>query len=591
MPDASASIPTTEEDGLGAHEALMQFLYRAPIGLVSAKLDGTVEMINPKAAQLLMPIARDLDNLFDVFAELAPELLTRAMAFEHASGPICQSLRVNVPALAGRPARVLSIDLTKLDGTSLMAVIDDTTLDSEREEQNLARQLRHAARVDTLTSLPNRTALLEQVRGVLDLEAIDDGYEFAVLYLNCDRFGQINDGFGRPVGDEVLAMVAGRLRATLRPHDCVGRSSANDTVAARVSGDEFVVLLQGLAHGADVHLVASRLLEALARPYVVGTHQLFCSASIGIVTRRHDTGDADALLQDASIAMDAAKRAGGARYVVFESSMRERAVQRGGIEVELRRAIADRQLFVVYQPVVGLRVDGVIDRMAGVEALVRWRHPTRGVVPPIEFIGVAEETGLIGRLGDFVLETACRQFVEWRRTLGDRAPRLLAVNLSRAQLVDEAFVGSVHDVLVATGMPASQLQLEVTESLAAQDEDVQQRLHDLRSFGITLALDDFGTGYSSLSSLHLLPVGTVKIDRSFVHLADTSAHHRVLIEATVRVARSLGMGTVAEGIETQAQAAVIRALGCDKGQGYLFGRPLTSEDATAWLTAGSCEVS
>jgi EAL domain-containing protein (putative c-di-GMP-specific phosphodiesterase class I) len=310
-----------------------------------------------------------------------------------------------------------------------------------------------------------------------------------------------------------------------------------------------------------------------------------CKASIGLLWGAGYERDADEAMRDASIAMIEAKRGGGARHALFETGMRERAARRGGIEAELRQALADEQLFVVYQPVVGLLPDGDTDRSAGVEALVRWRHPVRGVVPPIEFIGIAEECGLIGALGDFVLARACRDFLQWREQLGERAPRLLAVNLSRAQLSQPGWAGSVRALLESTGMPAAQLQLEVTESLAAQDQHIQQRLHDLKALGIKLALDDFGTGYSSLASLHLLPVDTVKIDRSFVCQADTSEHHRVLIQATVMVAASLGMNTVAEGIETEAQAAAVRGQRCAKGQGYFYSRPLPTEQLADWLSA------
>jgi EAL domain-containing protein (putative c-di-GMP-specific phosphodiesterase class I) len=291
------------------------------------------------------------------------------------------------------------------------------------------------------------------------------------------------------------------------------------------------------------------------------------------------------VLGDASIAMAEAKRAGGGRYVLFDTAMRERVVRRGDIEGDLRRALQEEHLFVLYQPVVGLTAGGGIDHATGVEALVRWQHPTRGTVSPIEFIQVAEECGLIGAVGDFVLRKACEDFVAWHAELGELAPRLLAVNLSRAQLAQPGWTGVVTAILAASGMRAHDLQLEVTESLAAQDEQVQERLHELKALGIKIALDDFGTGYSSLASLHLLPVDTVKIDRSFVSQGDTSHHHRVLIEATVMVARSLGMDTVAEGIETAAQAAVVRELKCDKGQGYLFSRPLTSAALKDWLGA------
>jgi EAL domain-containing protein (putative c-di-GMP-specific phosphodiesterase class I) len=262
-----------------------------------------------------------------------------------------------------------------------------------------------------------------------------------------------------------------------------------------------------------------------------------------------------------------------------------RAARRADIETELRHALVDEQLFVVYQPVVGLLADGATDHSAGVEALVRWQHPVRGIRPPFEFIQVAEECGLIGAVGDFVLARACRDFMRWRAELGERAPRLLAVNLSRAQLGQPGWVGVVRSILQESGMAPDQLQLEVTESLAAQDLEIQQRLHELKALGIRLALDDFGTGYSSLSSLHMLPVDTVKIDRSFVCQADTSHHHRVLIEATVKVAQSLGMDTVAEGIETEAQSVAVRERHCSKGQGYFYSAPLTAAALAEWVRA------
>ncbi|WP_348755249.1 EAL domain-containing protein, partial [uncultured Aquincola sp.] len=221
----------------------------------------------------------------------------------------------------------------------------------------------------------------------------------------------------------------------------------------------------------------------------------------------------------------------------------------------------------------------------GAEALVRWRHPERGIVPPIEFIEIAEETGLIGRLGEYVLTEACRQFVQWGGELGAQAPQLLSVNLSRAQLFEGDIAAQVAAALHRSGLPPQQLQLEVTESLAAQDDRIQARLHELKALGLSLALDDFGTGYSSLASLHQLPVDVVKIDRSFVSQSESSAHHRVLIEATLKVARSLGMRTVAEGIETPGQSAILQALHCDKGQGYYYARPMPAEDAARWFLA------
>ncbi|MDB5820075.1 MAG: diguanylate cyclase/phosphodiesterase [Rhizobacter sp.] len=568
------------------YEALIQFLYLVPSGLAQCSLDGTVEMINPKAAQLLMPLSRDggLDNLFDLMAEAAPTLRSLVADLTTPTGVVCDSLRMPGRAVAGE-VQVLSLSMIKLGRNRLMAVLNDVTQEVRREQLTMSRRLDDQARTDSLTHMPNRAALLDQLNAARGPSASGESPAMAVLFINCDRFKQINDALGRAVGDQLLALMADRLRSTLRQRDTEGRSDRGATMAARIGADEFVVLLQDLKQPDDVHAVARRLMEALDPPYGIGSQQVRCHVSMGIVLGAQAMGAGDAVLQDANIAMDQAKRAGGDRYVVFEPWMQKAAVRRAVFEVEMRRGLERGEFFVVYQPVVGLQQASGIDRSAGVEALVRWNHPERGLVPPLEFIGEAEECGLIKALGHFVLETACGQFVQWQRDLGGRAPRLLAVNLSRAQLGEPGFVDSVRDVLTSTGMNPRQLQLELTESLAAQDEAVQTRLHELKGLGLTIALDDFGTGYSSLASLHLLPVDTVKIDRSFVTLSPTSAHHRVLIEATVKVAQSLDMLTVAEGIETQAQADVVRDLGCNKGQGYLFGKPMTAELLERWLGA------
>jgi len=583
-----------------AYEALVQFLYRAPIGLVQTDASGAVDMLNPMASNLLMPLARDggLDNLFAVLDGVAPQVKAMADAFEQPSGVVCDALRVPLGEGLGAPGvpQVLSFSLMKLDPERLMLAITDATQDMQREQENLRRRLRSAARTDALTRLPNRAAAVEQLQGLLDRGAARRATDerFALLFLNCDRFRRINDTLGQSAGDRLLVAVGDSLLATLADRMRAGGLPANGRIdpaaggaglVARVGGDEFVVLLEGLRHRDEAERLALRLLDTLARPHTIDGIDVACRASIGVFWDTGMGGDADEAMRDASIAMIEAKRAGGARHVLFEAEMRERAARRADIEAQLRTALAEEQLFVVYQPVVGLNADGSIDHSAGVEALVRWQHPTRGLVPPFDFIGIAEECGLIDQIGDFVLERACVDFMRWREQLGESAPRLMAVNLSRAQLAQPDWAPKVAGILAATGMPAASLQLEVTESLAAQDEQIQVRLHELKALGIKLALDDFGTGYSSLSSLHLLPVDTVKIDRSFVCKADTSHHHRVLIEATVKVAQSLGMNTVAEGIETAAQLDAVRAQACAKGQGYLFSRPLVSSALVEWIGA------
>lgn len=560
------------------YDALVQFLYQAPIGLLQATIDGTVTMANPMAAQLLLPLATNgaLDNLFDVLATPAPQLRAQAAATPADGALVGEPLQITLNA--GGRSQVLGVRLVRLNTDTLMATVSDVTASVQREQRQLAASLRDAARTDGLTAMPNRTAAIEALSEMLARPADGDRARFAVLFIDGDRFNRVNTTFGQAVGDEVLRLMAHRLTRAVRGGDSDGRGPL---AAARLGGDEFVVLPEGLRHADDVHGIAQRLVDTLSQPYVVGDRQVHLSVSVGVVPGTLARGDAEAVLQDASIAMREAKRAGGGRHVLFETAMRERAARLGSLENELRRALVQRELFVAYQPIVPLEEAA---GLVAVEALVRWRHPSRGLVPPIEFIGVAEETGLIDAVGAFVLDEACRQFVRWRRELGERAPRTLSVNISRAQLARPALADEVRQALRGSGMPASALQFEITESLAAQDDTVTARLHELKALGLRLALDDFGTGYSSLACLHLLPVDVVKIDRSFVSQLESSHHHRVLVEATIHVARSLGMRTVAEGIETPGQAEVLGRLHCDKGQGYLFARPLTADEATHWLT-------
>jgi len=385
-----------------AHELLLQFLYRAPLGLVQTTLDGTIKTINPPAAGLLEPMAAGgLDNLFAALAGAAPQLRHLVDAFPQPHGTICESIQVPLAGLENADlARTLTLSLFKLDAARLVATVS-------------------------------------------------------------------------------------------------GASS--------------------------------------------------------------------------------------------EPATRGRAPRRSGMEDELRQALAENQLFVQYQPVVGLGYEisgaAALDRSAGVEALVRWNHRIRGAVAPLEFIGIAEECGFIGALSQFVIGTACRQFVQWREKVGSRAPRLLAVNLSRGQLAEPGFVASVRTILDSCGMAPEHLQLEVHESVTVEDGTARARLQELKEIGVRLALDNFGIGRSSLVSLHQLPVDVIKIDHSLVTEAVVSEHHRVLIEATILVATSLGMSTAAQGIETEAQLAVVRQLGCEQGQGYFFSEAISAANMVQWLTS------
>ena len=451
-------------------------------------------------------------------------------------------------------------------------------------QKELEEQLRQSARTDSLTRLPNRVELLNRIHVSIQRARQEPGYCFAVLFMDFDRFKQVNDTLGHSVGDELLRQIASRLEDSLRPGDAFVQTSDFSQMAARIGGDEFVVLLDNIRGDLDAQVVAARLLEVLAEPYQIGPHRVSSTASIGIVTTAHMADDPDSVLRDADIAMYEAKRQGRGRYEMFEPSMRKRVHDDVELENDLRAALGLGQIYVVYQPTIDLRSG----RIVGMEALARWQHPRRGPVSPLTFIPVAEATGMIGPLGEFVLKTACAELVRLRTLLGDFGPETVSVNLSRAQLRQPGFARQLSEWLYAAGLSPSALILEVTESLAAQDESVQAVLREIRALGVSLSLDDFGTGYSSLSCLHELPVNQVKIDRSFVSQALGSDYHRVMIEATIRMARTLGLQTVAEGIETAEQAGLMRALGCAKGQGYLYSRPLPADELERWaLAAGA----
>ena len=589
--DTDALSP--DESGSEAHEALMQFLYQAPIGLMQTTLGGEITMINPMSVQLLMPLAPDgeLGNLFEVLQTVAPQLRALAQAAPFPGGEVCDGLRlpVGVPPPGNEVPTTLSLRMLRLDASLLMCSLTDVTSDLRLERLQVAAEVRDASRIDSLTSMPNRSVVLERTeRAVLRARA-DPGYRFVVLFINGDRFNRVNVTLGQAAGDDLLRQMAVRIMGVLCHGDGTVQQPETGQSAARLGADEFVVVLESvrgndIAAAADA--VARHLVVALSKPYLIGAVPVHSPASVGVVLGDGSASDAEAVLQDASLAMLEAKRSGGARHCVFEPEMKQRARERARMESELRLAIQEGQLFVVYQPITQLADPGDGDaRPAGVEALVRWQHPLRGVVSPLEFIGIAEETGLITPLGAFVLNTACHQLAAWQRQLGSRAPHILSVNLSRAQLAEPALIDEVQQALRTSGVAPHRLQLEITESLAAESPLIQARLHQLKALGVMLALDDFGTGYSSLASLHLWPVDVIKIDRSFVSQVTTSAHHRVLVEATVLVARSLGMGTVAEGVETAEQAEVLRSLRCDKGQGYLYAKPMDAEASTRWLSA------
>jgi diguanylate cyclase (GGDEF)-like protein len=436
----------------------------------------------------------------------------------------------------------------------------------------LLDQVRHQALHDALTGLPNRALILDRAEHLLQRVTRDNG-EAAALFIDLDNFKTINDTLGHSAGDELLQAVASRIAGVLRGSDTVGR----------LGGDEFVVLVGDVSVSAGPELVAQRVLDVLRPPFYLTDHDttpITVSASIGIATGRSSAND---LLRDADIALYRAKAEGKGCYALFEPAMQSAVLNRLELEMDLRAGLTD-QLFIVYQPVFNLATLAV----SGVEALLRWRHPVRGVIGPDEFIPMLEETGLILGVGRWVLHHACAQAATWQRQ-GRRLS--VSVNVSMRQLETEALLDDVADALAATGLPPADLVIEVTETVLMRDAKATvERLRRLKALGVRVAIDDFGTGYSSLAYLEQFPVDALKIDRSFIAAIDETRESAALMHTLVQLGRALGLETLAEGIEDHGQLDRLRGEQCDSGQGFLLGHPLEPADLErhldAWSAAG-----
>jgi diguanylate cyclase (GGDEF)-like protein/PAS domain S-box-containing protein len=447
------------------------------------------------------------------------------------------------------------------------------------ERVRLMEQLERVALHDPLTGLPNRASIRDRIQVAIDLCGRVDGCHFAVLFLDFDRFKVVNDVLGHSAGDQLLREIAYRLRECLRATDQVA-SLSEKTMPSRIGGDEFVVLLEGLERPEDACAVADRLLQVFAGPYELAGQTVYSTASIGVVTSACAYTSADDVIRDADTAMYEAKAAGRARYAVFDWKMRSKIENRLRIENDLRGAIASEQFFLVYQPIVSLETG----KTEGFESLLRWVHPLYGTMMPAAFIPVAEETGLIVPIGEWVLNEACRQLSQWQQSLGPAAPSCIHVNLSRQQLLAPNLVETVRQVLDANDVPPECLHLEVTETEIMQDPAVvTETLGELRRLGVKLDIDDFGTGYSSLSCLRDFPVNVLKIDRSFIENVTRDRSFAALLQAIVTLAEHLGLQVVAEGIEDPEQVSFLQALGCHYGQGYFFGKPMPAENVPPFL--------
>jgi diguanylate cyclase (GGDEF)-like protein len=441
----------------------------------------------------------------------------------------------------------------------------------ERTEQLEAANTRlfEMALRDSLTGLPNRIFFLKHLQDTLDCAKRDADYRFAVLFLDCDRFKIVNNSFGHPVGDQLLCDAARRLETCLEPQHSL----------ARLGGDEFAILLSGIGDLDDAIEVAECILRCFSQPFELQCHEVFISASIGIVMGHREYHQPEHILRDADTAMYRAKAQGKDCYKIFAPAMHTSAIQFFEIERDLRAAIAGQafeQFVVRYQPIIALTTG----KIAGFEALVRWQHPSRGLISPDEFIPVAEETGLISPIGYWVLQESCRQLRTWQQQgFADRSITI-SVNLSARQFAQPNLIANIDQILDRTQLDPQNLKLEITESaIMEHTQTAATLLAQLRERQIQLSIDDFGTGYSSLSYLHAFPVDTLKIDRSFVERLDGNPKNLGLIPAMIGIARTMEMSVIAEGIETPQQLALLRELNCDFSQGFLFAPPLEVQKA------------
>jgi len=482
-------------------------------------------------------------------------------------GDIDQYLEVVLRDIWHRNAMVISTP----DGRSIQVVNEPVpdggwlaTHEDITERRRAEERITHLAHYDALTELPNRTLFHERLKRELSHAA--PGRQLAVLYIDIDEFKSVNDSLGHMIGDELLKSVAASLAACARKSDFV----------ARLGGDEFAIIQTGIDDIDDVMMLVSRIFQAIRSPYQCLGHQVTTDASIGIAMAPRDGSDIDQILKNADLAMYAAKAAGRRTYRFFETDMEAEVRARRSLEMDLRQALVDGGFEVYYQPCLGLQTNAI----TGCEALVRWRHPQRGMISPAEFIPLAEDTGLINQLGEWVLTTACREAVSWPGNIR------LAVNVSPVQFRSGTLALKVMAALAESGLAASRLELEITEAVLIRDDEAALAvLHDLRSIGVRIALDDFGTGYSSLSYLQRFPFDKIKIDRCFITDIAEPEGSSSIVQAVVTIAADRRMTTTAEGVETEQQRDLLRELGCSEMQGYLFSPPKPAADIRPLLFA------
>lgn len=460
--------------------------------------------------------------------------------------------------------RTIHIINRPMAGGGWVVTHEDVTLYKRAEDQ-----IAHMAHHDALTDLPNRTLFGAQLDQALHW--VTDDQQLAVLFLDLDNFKNINDTLGHPIGDELLKIVAQRLRGCIRESDII----------ARLGGDEFVIVQTKVEQPSDVAGLASRIREAIMAPYEILEHQIVIDTSIGIALSPGDGMTPEQLIRNADMALYGAKASGRGTHRFFEQAMDARMMARHALELDLRKALVNGEFEIYYQPLVNLERDEI----SCCEALLRWQHPQRGMIDPNVFIPVAEETGLITRIGEWVIRTACQEAAGWP---GDIT---LAVNVSPAQFKNKNLMQVVVHALAASALPAKRLEIEITEAILMEQTDATLvTLNQLRELGVRIAMDDFGTGYSSLSYLQKFPFDKIKIDGSFINALSDKAESKAVVRAVTGMAESFRMITTAEGVETEAQLEIVKALGCTEMQGHLFAKACTASDMAKMLTSQGVKI-
>jgi PAS domain S-box-containing protein len=468
--------------------------------------------------------------------------------------------------------------------TDKLVIVNRDITERKRAEETLAHNAFH----DGLTNLPNRALLLDRLQHALILSKRHANYKFAVLLIDIDEFKIINDSLGHTAGDELLIQVGRRLKDSVRRADTVSRPRtggvfdrpAQDDTLARLGGDEFTILLDDVRDPVEAVRVAERVQAGLATPFVINTQEIVISASIGITSSAGPHVQAEDLLRDADIAMYRAKRAGKARYEVFDTTMHGNAVNRLRLETDLRKALDQGEFRVFYQPIVSLQTG----KITGFEALTRWQRP-EGFLSPAEFIPVAEETGLIILMNRQLLREACLDLLAWQAQFPSTPPMTMSVNITPKEFAQPDLAGEMGKILKETGFDPGCLQIEIVETIAMGDEEKSgQVLAQLKALGVRLSIDDFGTGYSSLSRLRRIPVDTLKIDRTFIFNMDTDPENREIVRTIIMLAHNLGLKVVAEGAETQEHVNQLKQLNCEMVQGYFYSRPADHKAMVQLLT-------